>query len=287
MFHNHIVLMCYFVAIFSNKANSYGCSIGNITEDAPGCCVNFYRVNNFCQECRPGFIGYNCESACPYPWYGQLCIYRCQCPESECNHQYGCAPSTSPAYRGISTDTISWSSDEATLMSSTSTVKVKEKTAQERFESRTVHYFTSLASTVKVKEKTTQIVLCKDTSSELDNTIIITSGALISLVLILMIIWEICRYRTFLGLRPMNDVSYRIHEVNDIYIEINEVIVTEGFHEDNDITSSKECIEDGHTPLTEKGEDRSEDVYSTVCKEKTLFKKEVKDDGKQEHKRHI
>lgn len=87
--------------------------------------------------------------------------------------------------------------------------------------------------------------------------------------------------------RAMNHVSSRIHEVNHIYTEINELIVIEGFPVDNDITGfSKECVGYGHTQLTEKGDDRCEDVYSTVCKEKFLYKNKVRDDGKQErHKK--
>ncbi|XP_048741173.2 cell death abnormality protein 1-like [Ostrea edulis] len=101
MFPNDVVLICYFVAIFSGKANSYGCSRGTITEEEPECCYNFYRVNNFCKQCLPGFYGHNCVRVCRYPYYGQHCMYMCRCPESECNHQYGCEPSTSSAYTDL------------------------------------------------------------------------------------------------------------------------------------------------------------------------------------------
>ncbi|XP_056001705.1 uncharacterized protein LOC125656126 [Ostrea edulis] len=221
-------------------------------------------------ECLPGYYGYNCSSPCPTPRYGIGCTLNCDnC--SNCNHIYGCGDATE-----AETNTVDH------FMSPEYTVKVTENGTREGNEAM----FRSSASTVKVKEKTTQKGFCNDTSSGFDMhpiTIIKTFGTLISLVLILMIIREVCKYRKCLGLHSMNDVSCRIHAVDDIYTEINEVIVIEGFPEDNDNTGSKECVGNGHTPLTEMGEDRyGEDVYSTVCKEEYLCKDKVKDDGKHE-----
>lgn len=138
-------------------------------------------------------------------------------------------------------------------MDSTSTVNVKVNTPQEGFWNKNVHL-----------------------------VIITTSGTLISVFLILRIIWEKCRYWRLTGLSTINGTSYEMHEVNDIYTEIDEAMVKVAFLEDSEITGSKECINNGHVPpFTEMEEDRCEEnVYSTVCKKYTLSNDEAKDDEK-------
>ncbi|XP_056000572.1 uncharacterized protein LOC130048200 [Ostrea edulis] len=232
------------IAVIMSRIKSVNsCVLRSDTDGGIRCCYNYVEVNGVCENCRPCYFGVNCKSRCYGLAYGFLCSLTCDCSALDCDYVYGCPNSTEAS-------------------------------------------FTSSAFTVKVEENTTQKGFGNDTSSELDMhpiTIIKPFGTLISLVLILMIIREVWKYRKCLGLHSMNDVSCRIHEVNDIYTEINEVIVIEGFPKDNDNTGSKEYIGNGHTPLSEMGEDRYEkDVYSTACKERYICKDKVKDDGKRE-----
>ncbi|XP_056001708.1 multiple epidermal growth factor-like domains protein 10 [Ostrea edulis] len=77
-------------------------------------------------ECVSGFYGYNCTSECPYPRYGWHCEFWCTCPISECNHQYGCLPTTWSANRDAAISTV----DYFLSSESTRTVKVNENGTQ-------------------------------------------------------------------------------------------------------------------------------------------------------------
>lgn len=40
--------------------------------------------------CSPGFVGKNCEKACPYPTFGDSCQYHCFCAKEHCSIDRGC-----------------------------------------------------------------------------------------------------------------------------------------------------------------------------------------------------
>lgn len=42
-------------------------------------------------ECDAGTFGPRCEKVCPYPYYGSLCILKCDCNEDLCNPSNGCS----------------------------------------------------------------------------------------------------------------------------------------------------------------------------------------------------
>ncbi|XP_056000570.1 uncharacterized protein LOC130048199 [Ostrea edulis] len=219
------------------------CSKGINVDGPPECCANFYNVGNGCRECPPGYYGKNCSNPCPTPEYGMSCNYRCDnC--SNCNHIYGCGDAT-----------------EA--------------------ETNTVDHFMSPGSTVKVTENATYEGNGNETSefhiNVIYTAIVITSGTLISLVILLIVIGEICRYKRSSGLRDANKVSCRTHEVDETYTEINEFMVNVALPEDNESTGSNKCISNGHPPFTEIEETACEEyVYSTVCKEKILSEDKIR-----------
>ncbi|XP_056000573.1 uncharacterized protein LOC125653700 [Ostrea edulis] len=238
MFHNHAVFACYVAALFSGKAYANGCSKGNITEDETECCRNYFRVNNICQECVPGFYGYNCTSECPYPRYGWRCGFWCTCPISECNHQYGCPPTTWSAHRESTT--------EALLMND----------------------LTSPKSTSTVKENGMQ----EENSRKSFDSIIIAPGTLICIVLILIIIKEICRYRQIPRYSAINEKPCIILEGDNVYTEINDVTIDVNFLNDNIKLRSTDLIRNGHTSQTKIADDDCEkNAKNTLRKEKTLF----------------
>ncbi|XP_056000571.1 uncharacterized protein LOC125660398 [Ostrea edulis] len=226
------------------RVTGVGSCIGRINVDgSPECCDNFYNVGNVCRECPPGYYGNSCSRPCPPPLYGMKCNMRCgNC--SKCSHIYGC--------------------DEITETGT-----------------NTMDYFISPESTAKVTEDVTTEGNGNETSkfhlNVILTSIVITSGTLIFLVIILIVIAEICRYKLCSGLRNTNKVSCRTHEVDDIYTEINELMSNVVLPEDDEITGSKEYISNGHPPFTEMEETGCEEyVYSTVCKEKVLPKDKIR-----------
>ncbi|XP_056001707.1 uncharacterized protein LOC125656460 [Ostrea edulis] len=212
-------------------------------DGSPECCVDYYNVGNECRECPPGYYGDNCSRPCPTPLYGIRCTLNCDnC--SNCNHIYGCGDATE-----VDTNTVD------NFISPESTVKVTENATHEGNGNETSEFHINVIFTA----------------------IVITSGTLISLVILLMVIGEICRYKKCSGLRNANTVSYGTDEVNDNYAEINELMADVVLLEDNEITGSKECISNVHPPFTEIEEIGCEEyVYSTVCKEKVLPKDTIR-----------
>ena len=37
-------------------------------------------------------MGVFCENRCPFPYYGDQCIQKCNCRREECDHVTGCPP---------------------------------------------------------------------------------------------------------------------------------------------------------------------------------------------------
>lgn len=45
-------------------------------------------------DCENGFYGINCETKCPFQYFGRKCLSKCNCTGKECHHVYGCESST-------------------------------------------------------------------------------------------------------------------------------------------------------------------------------------------------
>ncbi|XP_078341194.1 uncharacterized protein LOC144627612 [Crassostrea virginica] len=40
--------------------------------------------------CQNGYQGSHCQNKCTYPYYGERCIYKCNCPNQYCHYEKGC-----------------------------------------------------------------------------------------------------------------------------------------------------------------------------------------------------
>nr|XP_034331335.1 multiple epidermal growth factor-like domains protein 11 [Crassostrea gigas] len=66
-----------------------------------GCCIGYFwnPKNNVCEKCMPGYIGLNCSYKCPFPFYGEKCMQRCNCSNETCDVSTGCRGLTTlPAF---------------------------------------------------------------------------------------------------------------------------------------------------------------------------------------------
>lgn len=96
-----LILSTLVFFIFNIDVKSQAC-----TESESGCCDGYFwsYKNNSCESCRPGYIGINCTTSCPYPTYGHGCQGKCDCIEDKCDVSTGCEPNItvcSPGYFGI------------------------------------------------------------------------------------------------------------------------------------------------------------------------------------------
>ena len=40
--------------------------------------------------CKDGYYGLNCRLRCPFPYFGESCVFKCNCSEGNCHHVHGC-----------------------------------------------------------------------------------------------------------------------------------------------------------------------------------------------------
>lgn len=52
--------------------------------------------------CEHGYFGINCETRCPFPYYGFKCRLVCNCMDTDCDHISGCGTASG----GTSTITL-------------------------------------------------------------------------------------------------------------------------------------------------------------------------------------
>lgn len=70
------------------------------SEDGYTVCCPGYVWNDRekrCKQCNYGKYGPRCEKVCPFPWYGRLCVSKCNCTQDYCDPVYGCFEWTSSA----------------------------------------------------------------------------------------------------------------------------------------------------------------------------------------------
>lgn len=56
----------------------------------------------FFLACKHGYFGINCETRCPFPYYGFKCRLVCNCMDTDCDHISGCGTASG----GTSTITL-------------------------------------------------------------------------------------------------------------------------------------------------------------------------------------
>lgn len=40
--------------------------------------------------CEPGYTGHNCGARCLVPYYGLMCLLKCNCSDKDCDHVNRC-----------------------------------------------------------------------------------------------------------------------------------------------------------------------------------------------------
>eukprot|EP00105_Crassostrea_gigas_P043932 XP_019928080.1 PREDICTED: uncharacterized protein LOC105341173 isoform X1 [Crassostrea gigas] len=87
------VLQISFLFLFIDASYSDLCkSTEGVLECCPGYAWN--RIEERCKKCDAGKFGPRCEKVCPYPNYGNLCVFKCDCNENLCNPSDGCSDKT-------------------------------------------------------------------------------------------------------------------------------------------------------------------------------------------------
>ncbi|XP_078314339.1 uncharacterized protein LOC144619637 isoform X2 [Crassostrea virginica] len=61
------------------------------------CCPGFVwnKIENTCLltvlgPCKDGYYGLQCRLRCPFPYFGEGCVPKCNCSEEHCHHVHGC-----------------------------------------------------------------------------------------------------------------------------------------------------------------------------------------------------
>ncbi|XP_052710933.1 uncharacterized protein LOC128185357 [Crassostrea angulata] len=87
------VLQISFLFLFIDASYSDLCKS---TEGELECCPEYSwnRIEERCKKCDAGKFGPRCEKDCPYPYYGNLCVFRCDCNENLCIPTDGCSDKT-------------------------------------------------------------------------------------------------------------------------------------------------------------------------------------------------
>nr|XP_034331320.1 uncharacterized protein LOC105341173 isoform X2 [Crassostrea gigas] len=87
------VLQMSFLFLFIDTSHSDLCkSTEGVLECCPGYAWN--RIEERCKKCDAGKFGPRCEKVCPYPYYGNICVFKCDCNENLCNPSDGCSDRT-------------------------------------------------------------------------------------------------------------------------------------------------------------------------------------------------
>nr|XP_034308528.1 uncharacterized protein LOC105322118 [Crassostrea gigas] len=53
-----------------------------------------------CIPCEHGYFGINCETRCPFPYYGFKCLLVCNCMDTDCDHISGCGTASGACRQG-------------------------------------------------------------------------------------------------------------------------------------------------------------------------------------------
>nr|XP_034334258.1 multiple epidermal growth factor-like domains protein 6 [Crassostrea gigas] len=72
--------------------------VGYPFECCPGYMWNYNSI--VCEQCMAGYIGRNCTSKCPFPYYGVECQQECNCNQTLCNISTGCIAAAMPSGAG-------------------------------------------------------------------------------------------------------------------------------------------------------------------------------------------
>nr|XP_022291658.1 uncharacterized protein LOC111102985 isoform X1 [Crassostrea virginica] len=78
-------------AILTLLCQSLGATI--CKPDVDDLCCSGYIWNNSSGRCER-YNGPQCAYPCPHPYYGENCLYKCNCTEEHCDFVLGCKPTS-------------------------------------------------------------------------------------------------------------------------------------------------------------------------------------------------
>ena len=82
------ILKCYSYAdVESYVFNINICSRG--TSIIPSILIYTY-IATVLGPCKDGYYGSKCRLRCPFPYFGEGCVLKCNCSEEHCQHVHGC-----------------------------------------------------------------------------------------------------------------------------------------------------------------------------------------------------
>nr|XP_034306498.1 uncharacterized protein LOC117682615 isoform X3 [Crassostrea gigas] len=183
------LLYCTFLSIWTSVVNS--CSIGHLERSEDVCCINYVKEENFCKECPIGYFGVDCSVPCDQSFYGKLCSLRCGC--LKCHHIYGCVPAK----------TISEAKLRTQAIQNTTNTNIDQTTERK---------------TIIRQGKQPENML---NPAKKTNLIIISTGVVLTVVLLSFISCTYCKCFTSENLSGNNPESQNVPQMDTVYAEIS------------------------------------------------------------------
>nr|XP_034306497.1 uncharacterized protein LOC117682615 isoform X2 [Crassostrea gigas] len=183
------LLYCTFLSIWTSVVNS--CSIGHLERSEDVCCINYVKEENFCKECPIGYFGVDCSVPCDQSFYGKLCSLRCGC--LKCHHIYGCVPAKP----------ISEAKPRTQAIQNTTNPNIDQTTERK---------------TIIRQGKQPENML---NPAKKTNLIIISTGVVLTVVLLSFISCTYCKCFTSENLSGNNPESQNVPQMDTVYAEIS------------------------------------------------------------------
>nr|XP_034306588.1 cell death abnormality protein 1-like isoform X2 [Crassostrea gigas] len=214
------------------------------TEKPKGdCWYNSYKDGDVCRDCPAGYYGNNCTDKCKHPTFGLLCLETCDCPV--CNHIVGCIstvvnkdffpenkttkrPEKMTNARLMTREIIISTDCPRGYFGKNCTDKCKPPTfgivCSETCDCPVCHHILGCISTT---ENTDFVPENKETkrpgemtnSTQIIKLIIITTGSVITVVLLFFILFTMRIYFTSANVN-VNNYSFEDVQVDNVYAEI-------------------------------------------------------------------
>uniref|UniRef100_A0A8W8M017 Uncharacterized protein n=1 Tax=Magallana gigas TaxID=29159 RepID=A0A8W8M017_MAGGI len=189
------------------------------------CWYNSYKDGDVCRDCPAGYYGNNCTDKCKHPTFGLLCLETCDCPV--CNHIVGCISTV------VNKD----------FFPENKTTKRPEKMTNARLMTREIIISTEQPNEdclyngykdgdicrgcISTTENTDFVPENKETkrpgemtnSTQIIKLIIITTGSVITVVLLFFILFTMRIYFTSANVN-VNNYSFEDVQVDNVYAEI-------------------------------------------------------------------
>nr|XP_034306496.1 uncharacterized protein LOC117682615 isoform X1 [Crassostrea gigas] len=205
------LLYCTFLSIWTSVVNS--CSIGHLERSEDVCCINYVKEENFCKECPIGYFGVDCSVPCDQSFYGKLCSLRCGC--LKCHHIYGCVPAKP----------ISEAKPRTQAIQNTTNPNIAKTISEAKLRTQAIQNTTN-TNIDQTTERKTIIRQGKQPENMLNpakktNLIIISTGVVLTVVLLSFISCTYCKCFTSENLSGNNPESQNVPQMDTVYAEIS------------------------------------------------------------------